>query len=495
MKSTPFISSFIFFVLITAAGNTARAEGIDTLEKFRNVYFAAIGNNDLTSVGFPYKFNYSEADTRHLLNFLAKDSFFIKGKQPHSFFPSILTGNNASLSNLNIVLDTIARKATKDDAFIFYYNGIAGKIKGNNVAMDNLPDFNFKTGNAIDLNEYNAMILKGDTPGSQLTTGWLKNKLDLIPCGHILLIIDANNADRIAYELMNDIADKNSLLYNLKGKKIRLIFPEGGLIYENSPIQSGDFVYTLVRTPKVTLENYFYDVTPVLSGKLSQTRQEKFFNTEFVYVTDFDQFLSIKAAVLKDAASCEPNTRSELDEDDEAPAYTKKEVVNYALLIGTDVYEAEGWRTLNNPVFDATTLAGVLKNKFGFETRLLTNPRGDEILQSIEDIRNNIRFDSVYSQLLVFVAGHGGWEESAPGFIVPKDALPKDKDKFRRTYISLASIRSILSNIKCPHILVMIDACYGGTFDEMISASSGARDEETKNKMDRQFIERTLKPK
>jgi len=177
------------------------------------------------------------------------------------------------------------------------------------------------------------------------------------------------------------------------------------------------------------------------------------------------------------------------------PRIYKKEVVNYALLIGTDVYNAEGWRTLNNPVFDPTTLSGVLKNKFGFETRLLTNPRGDEILQSIEDIRNNIMFDSIYSQLLVFVAGHGGWEESAPGLIAPKDALPKDKDKFRRTYISLASIRSILSNIKCPHFLVMIDACYGGTFDEMISAGSGARDEETKNKADRQFIERTLKPK
>ena len=187
----------------------AHADGIDTLRKFKNVYFAAIGNNDLTSVCFPYKFNYSEADSRHLLNFLAKDSFFIKNdRQKHNFFPSTLTGKNASLANLNLVLDTIARKATKDDAFILYNNGIAGKIKGNNLAMENLPDFNFKTGNAADPNVYNAMILTGGGPGSQLTTGWLKNKLDLIPCGHILLIIDANNADKIAYELMNDIADK-----------------------------------------------------------------------------------------------------------------------------------------------------------------------------------------------------------------------------------------------------------------------------------------------
>src|SRR5687767_2473079 len=168
MKHIQFKSGLIFFVIIMVANNkAAHSEGIDTLQKFKNVYFAAIGNNDLTSVGFPYKFNYSEADTRHLLNFLAKDSFFIKkGRQQHSFFPSTLTGNNASLANLNLVFDTIARKATKDDAFIFYYNGIAGKIKGNNVAMDNLPDFNFKTGEETDPNEYNAMILKGDTPGS-----------------------------------------------------------------------------------------------------------------------------------------------------------------------------------------------------------------------------------------------------------------------------------------------------------------------------------------
>jgi hypothetical protein len=499
MKNRAFQKIIILLFFILSFGpRTVYADGggVEPLSGFRNLYFSGIGNNDLTSVGLP-KFSFSEADVFSLRDFFRKDSFFIKNSSTSKFFPFILFGENADLDHLGRSLDTIARKATKDDAFIFYYNGIAGKLQGNRLnSSGGMLVHEFSNDNITDQAIYNTMVLKGNSAKDQLTTLWLKNKLDLIPCENIVLIIDADNADKIAYDLMNDLADKNSLLYKLKGKKIRIIYPEGGLIYESQANQSGDFVYTLTHTPGVTLTDYFNTVTPVLSGKLSMTRQASFKNSQYVYATDFAQFLSIKESVLKNVA-CETNTtRSELDRDGETPAYTKKEVVNYALLIGTDVYDTKSWRHLNNPVFDAVTLAKTLKTRFGFDTTLLINPRGNEILQAIDNIRTNIKFDSVYSQLLIFFAGHGGWEESSPGFIVPRDAQPKEQDKFRRSYLKLSEIRSMVSQINCPHILVMIDACYGGTFDELISNSSGPRDEEAdKNSKDRQFIERTLKPR
>ena len=57
-------------------------------------------------------------------------------------------------------------------------------------------------------------------------------------------------------------------------------------------------------------------------------------------------------------------------------------IKNYALIIGTDVYDDPVWSTLSNPVYDATIIADKLKEIYSFETELLINPTREEILQS-----------------------------------------------------------------------------------------------------------------
>lgn len=485
----------LLFSLSTVCYDVKAGAGVSVTGKsFRNLYYIGAANNDLTFIAKGLKFNYSESDVNKLGSFFSKDTIFQNKNTAHHFFPQNLLGENCKIGQLNKAFDFVSQKAGTEDAFIFYYNGVLAKLKGNTLAAGTFE--NKLEGTAMDTSEYNAFLINEKRVESQFTSRWLQNKIDLIPCNNITIIIDVNNADKAAYELMNDLADKNSLLYKLKGKNIRFVYPEGGLIYENSAMDGGDFCYTLVNTAGLGLYNYFFDVAPVLAGKLSTERQKRFEKKQFVYVNDLEQFLAIKEAVIKDVV-CEQTSRSTIDEGDKPQnGFGQRKALNYALLVGVDEYDAkENWGKLNNAVNDASTLEKVLKNNFGFETKFLPNPGGDEILQAIADIQQNIKFDSTYSQLFIFIASHGGWDETAPGFIVPKDALPKSKDKFRRSYISLASLRSIISNIDCPHILIAIDACYGGTFDELISKSSRSRDEKSLDTYDAAFVERTLKAK
>jgi hypothetical protein len=493
MKSVKIIT---FFLVVLFLPKIVSADGIkvEVKDTFNHLYFIGTGNNDYSFISVGLKFRYSESDVINLNNFFLHDSLFSKTQKNNHYHSNILLGKEYSLDKLSKAFDSVSRQAQKDDAFIFYYNGILGKLKGDKLSSG----WNITKrleGNPNDSVSYETLLTTELNIEKQLTSRWLKNKIDEIPCTNIIIIIDANDADKAAYELMNDLSDKNSLLYQLKGKHIRFIYPEGGLIYEDAPSGGGDFYYTLSHTNGVGVANYFFDVAPVLSGKFSVERQGEFKRNQFVYVNDLDQFLAIKEAIMKDVA-CDQTSRSSVISEQPRQNLNQKKALNYALLIGVDEYDAkENWKKLSNPVYDATALDEILKNNYGFETKLLKNPGGDEIMEAIANIINDVKFDSVYSQLFIFIASHGGWDVTAPGFIVPKDAKPKSEDPFRKSYLKLADLKSIISNINCPHILIAIDACYGGTFDELISKSSSSRDETTRESYTDIFVQRTLKPK
>jgi hypothetical protein len=73
---------------------------------------------------------------------------------------------------------------------------------------------------------------------------------------------------------------------------------------------------------------------------------------------------------------------------------------------------------------------------------------------------------------------------------VPKDGLKGDLSN--SSYISHSNLRTIINNIPCKHIMLTMDVCFGGTFDQFI-ASRGIED---MSKVERdQFIQRKLKHK
>ncbi len=138
---------------------------------------------------------------------------------------------------------------------------------------------------------------------------------------------------------------------------------------------------------------------------------------------------------------------------------------DHVLIIATE--EFNEWKDLNNPLLDGRTMASDLHQFYGFEVDTLMNPTKDEVLDKIDEYAMRFK-DPKYTnqddQLLIFFTGHGAYNElHKQGHLVTKDS--KLNDKHFRSYISFADLQNKINNIGCKHILVVLDICYGGTFD------------------------------
>lgn len=157
---------------------------------------------------------------------------------------------------------------------------------------------------------------------------------------------------------------------------------------------------------------------------------------------------------------------------------------DYALIIATNDYQNYG--KLQNPIFDGRTIARELQNIYGFEVDTLFDPSKEEIEAKLESYKRKQFSDD--DQLFIFYAGHGDYDkEAAEGYLVPKNAQLMENDMFRESFISHTYFREQLNQITSKHTFLVLDACFGGTFDKKLTASDRgiARFDEEK----RQFIQ------
>lgn len=146
---------------------------------------------------------------------------------------------------------------------------------------------------------------------------------------------------------------------------------------------------------------------------------------------------------------------------------------DYALIFATDKYDH--WDDLVNPVNDGRTIAETLKERYGFETEVVENPTIEAVWEKIRSY--NERKFKPQDQLLVFFAGHGHFDESfGEGYVVAKNSLAVDNS--RTTYISHNRLRGVINNIPCEHIFLLMDVCFGGTFDPVLAKSRSLLDAE-----------------
>lgn len=135
-----------------------------------------------------------------------------------------------------------------------------------------------------------------------------------------------------------------------------------------------------------------------------------------------------------------------------------------ALIFATDKYDH--WDDLVNPVHGAREIEQILKEKYNFETEVIENATLEEVLGKLTDY-NQSKFN-VQDQLFVFFAGHGSFDETlGEGYIVASNSLQNDKG--RTTYLPHTVLRQRLDNIKCEHIFLAMDVCFGGTIDPVLA--------------------------
>jgi hypothetical protein len=143
----------------------------------------------------------------------------------------------------------------------------------------------------------------------------------------------------------------------------------------------------------------------------------------------------------------------------------KPKPTHRALLFATNHYEH--FDSLFNPIDDARAIAAELRDNYGFVTETVEDPPRDTIEARILKCMERTYADE--DQLFVFIAGHGEFrEELKQGYVIARDSKPRGDDLLRRTCIKHTDLRDLVDVIDCKHVLVMLDVCFGGTFDQRI---------------------------
>lgn len=152
------------------------------------------------------------------------------------------------------------------------------------------------------------------------------------------------------------------------------------------------------------------------------------------------------------------------------PTQKKKEDLSQlgthrALLFATDEYDE--WGRLMNPINDAETIAKDLERLYGFETEIVKNPTGQKIIEKLREY--NAKQYGSGDELFIFFAGHGQYDEMlSEGYIVAKDSKLQELSKL--SYVPHSTIRTYTNSIPCNHIFLVMDVCFGGTFDPIVAA-------------------------
>jgi hypothetical protein len=132
---------------------------------------------------------------------------------------------------------------------------------------------------------------------------------------------------------------------------------------------------------------------------------------------------------------------------------------DHALLFGTDTYDkSDKWTPLNNPVFDATSIAEVLNTRFGFETEVVKN--ADLPCFGAYLTKYATKKYANDEQLFIFIAGHGEYRSNIDGFIILKNSEAADLPGL--SFFSHSLLARMINYIPCKHTFLILDSCFGG---------------------------------
>jgi hypothetical protein len=139
-----------------------------------------------------------------------------------------------------------------------------------------------------------------------------------------------------------------------------------------------------------------------------------------------------------------------------------------ALVVATDRYASPAWPRLAFPVRDARRIARALKGH-GFEVTLLENATVAQFERAFQRLATESWGE--YDQFLVYIAGHGDFREAwHSGRLVLADSTDDVGN-----YKSWPELRDALTGHRSRHVLLVLDVCYGGTFEPAVAFEGAER--------------------
>ena len=135
----------------------------------------------------------------------------------------------------------------------------------------------------------------------------------------------------------------------------------------------------------------------------------------------------------------------------------------HALVIG--INDCQNLPRLETAVNDASAVADVLRQKYGFKVELLLNPTRDKVIRTLDRLRREL---TERDNLLIYYAGHGVLDvEADVGFWMSVDA----EEETQSDWISIATVTSTVRAMSAKHVMIVSDSCYSGRLTRGLSVS------------------------
>ena len=133
----------------------------------------------------------------------------------------------------------------------------------------------------------------------------------------------------------------------------------------------------------------------------------------------------------------------------------------FALVIGNSDYIHLG--DLDTPLADSRRLSRVLRERYGFQVRLVNNADNTEILRALNALNDVLREDD---NLLIYYSGHGnrrGSNSYDAGYWLPVNAEAPPNDTF---WVPTEQVSGHLARLKARRIMVVADSAYAGLLSD-----------------------------
>lgn len=456
---------------------------------FGSVWMLSIGIDDYGKT----KWENSKSDARSYVDFFKKQyGKSLPAEVVNSLFHEylLLDATATKEAIINAVKD-ISAKASPNDYFIFNFSGQSNLFTTDSV---NYTTYFFP----YDVIGY---IYKPANRDARDTSNVLKNLISLntlqefvqlIPANNQLFISEAGPSKKFKTEFIKTLMQNSSTVASILNKNRVIIVPnkagfDNGFCLGKS-MNKGPINYFITSLePEYNIYDIFNEDYKAenIAYRLKNTAYNcQAFKSEYFDVFFQKKFLQQYKDIFDDGDGQTRGLKPKAQQLKDAVSGNGKQ---YALVVGTDNYKAKDWNKLVNPVYDAIEVADELRNSYGYDVRLLKDPPMDTIYNAIREYYRTLQPDD---QLIIYFAGHGDFDEELldDGFIVCSDSKSVEADPVRNSYIQHSKLKKMINKIPAKQILVLLDICHGGVFDENVLGGK-QRNNNTENIANRNVLQ------
>jgi len=455
---------YIFFFLLTFQAfitNAGLGSNIISSKKGK-VFILSIGINEYKSSDASLKFNNTASDARYFAQLVREQCDSI----PVTEF--ILLNENATRDSVISVLNYINNNSNPEDHFFLNFSGFSLE-QLNEIGIDEIYFYLF-TNDQIDVR--NPKLGENH----QLSLSALQGLMQFMPAKNQLIFTEAGPNPNFKRIFLNTMLESDEDLNALFQRNRVLMMPRNmGLdqtYCKGERIEKGPLLYLLSTTLKENPELDLFDI----------------FSEEIEVRKNFE-FSLTKAEIFCEMAStmyCKIYFERELAEESGLKVQNEPEPkqgkvkfnpgaqlgISYALIVSVNSYLPDsGWKNLYNPEIDAEELSKMLDNGYNFNVTHLKDPTQSELMDTLYKIAKQLKQND---QFLFYFGGHGYYDTTffKDGFFVLSESRNPEMDPTKQSYLPFSSLRGIFDNLKSEQVMVIVDACFGGSFDERITTST-----------------------